>query len=497
MNERGLVEVPENAVRDETLAFGLTAPQLGICGLAVGFGALLNLAPLWLPIKLVVLLIVVAPILLAAILPIRGEPAYRWIVRAIRYRRGRRTWHASLEQLPDKPQLSDARDDVLAGGQKTVSRRTAMRWRVWSVRSTPVETAPYAASAIGGTQASPVPDVGVSTGQEGRPMAEQAARLRIVGSDEDRSPEGEPPDDDGEARERPLAIPHVLPGLRLVSVLGFAGGTGKTTLTLEIATLIAARARIRPIDGDEQGVRVLILDAARVASAVGLRLGLEPAALSAAWSHRIWREPSAVGELAKQSRWQADVVTLPPHPQLAERDGQGGEPGQPAFGILEADALLEGAQRAGYHLVVADLGSVLEDGHRQLIDQADLVLGIIRPTLESLPDIFRLASVLRAQGMGRKLGFIANAADDDTEIRRLAHEVDVPLLGRIPPDPAFTTAADRGEPAWSFSSSVASSIADAARAAWPLLPESDGQARPRRSLLRVARDAVPAPGSER
>ena len=172
-------------------------------------------------------------------------------------------------------------------------------------------------------------------------------------------------------------------------------------------------------------------------------------------------------------------------------------PGQPAFGVLEADALLEGAQRAGYHLVVADLGSVLEDGHRQLIDQSDLVLGIIRPTLESLPDIFRLASVLRAQGMGRKLGLIANAADDDTEIRRLAHEVDVPLLGRIPPDPAFTTAADRGEPAWSFSSSLAGPIADAARAAWPLLPESRAQARPRRSLLRIARDAVPAPGSER
>ena len=139
-------------------------------------------------------------------------------------------------------------------------------------------------------------------------------------------------------------------------------------------------------------------------SAAGLRLDSEPAALSAAWSHRIWREPSAVGELAKQSRWQADVLTLPPHPQLAERDGQG-DPGQPAFGALEADALLEGAQRAGYHLVVADLGSVLEDGHRQLIDQSDLVLGIVRPTLESLPDVFRLASVLRAQGMGRKLGW--------------------------------------------------------------------------------------------
>ncbi len=31
MNERGLVDVPENALRDEPIAFGLTAVQLGIC----------------------------------------------------------------------------------------------------------------------------------------------------------------------------------------------------------------------------------------------------------------------------------------------------------------------------------------------------------------------------------------------------------------------------------------------------------------------------------
>ena len=57
MTERGLVEVPENAVRDEPLAFGLTASQLLLCGAAVGIGALLNLVPLWLPAKLVLVLV--------------------------------------------------------------------------------------------------------------------------------------------------------------------------------------------------------------------------------------------------------------------------------------------------------------------------------------------------------------------------------------------------------------------------------------------------------
>ena len=62
MNERGLVDVPENAVRDEPIAFGLTAVQLGICAIAVVVAAILNVLPIWEPIRLVL----VGPICLAA-----------------------------------------------------------------------------------------------------------------------------------------------------------------------------------------------------------------------------------------------------------------------------------------------------------------------------------------------------------------------------------------------------------------------------------------------
>ena len=47
MNDRGLVEVPENAIRDEPIAFGLTGVQLGICGAAVLVAAVINLLPVW------------------------------------------------------------------------------------------------------------------------------------------------------------------------------------------------------------------------------------------------------------------------------------------------------------------------------------------------------------------------------------------------------------------------------------------------------------------
>lgn len=475
MTERGLVEVPENAVRDEPLAFGLSASQLLLCGAAVGIGALLNLVPLWLPAKLALVLVGVGPVVLAAILPVRGEPAYRWVVRAIRFWRGSRTWRAVLLPVPDKSEISEPVQDPGsahqegAGADMAITRLGARDERVDAA----ADVAPRA--------------------QEHGRMGERTVRLRVVDPDDDPGSAPDETESASEAPARPSAIPHVVAGLRVTAVLSFAGGVGKTTLAVEIATLVAARARIRSMEGTEQAVRVIVLDAARTASAVGLRLGLDPAALSAAWSHRIWRDPSAIEDLARPTRWGVDVLTLPPHPQLTERDGQA-DAGAGVFGAVEADALLEGAQRAGYHLLVADLGGILEEGHRQLIDQADVVLGVIRPTLESLPDVFRLATVLRGQGMGRKLGIVANGADDDAEVKRLAREVDVPLLGRVGADSVFTVAADRGEPAWSIAPARTGELVGVARAAWPLLSDGPSRMTRRRSVLRAVRDAMPAPG---
>jgi len=53
-----LVEVPENALIEERIAFGLTAPQLGILAVAGLAAAALNLLPLWAVAKVLVILLV-------------------------------------------------------------------------------------------------------------------------------------------------------------------------------------------------------------------------------------------------------------------------------------------------------------------------------------------------------------------------------------------------------------------------------------------------------
>jgi cellulose biosynthesis protein BcsQ len=466
MTRDGLVEVPENALVDEHIAFGLTASQLAIATGAVLFAAALNLLPLSPPLKVVLILMVSGPVALAAVLPIRGEPAYRWLLRAVGYWRSRKVWRA--EVVPAV---------TAASAEEVASKRLVMEHVVQEAQT--VEENPLgsggpaadngrvAASALAAP--SPPPSLaarGPSTAKEHKPMDGSPARLRLL------EPEASGSDSEEAARreeiERPPSVPYVLPGPRLVCFLSFVGGVGKTTLAVESATYIADRARFRTPDGVTLPVRALLIDAARLSAAVGLRLGIEADDLSKAWTYRDWADPGTALNARVRSRHKVDMITLPPHPQLAGLEPALAEDGGDEFRAAEANSLLDAARAAGYQLVVADLGGVLEDGHRVLLKEAAVVVGVVRPTLESLPDVLRLANHLRNVGFARKLVIVANQCDDDTELRRFARDADVPLVAAVPPSPLFTAAADRQEPAWRSDPQLADALLPLARTVWPL-----------------------------
>lgn len=467
MNERGLVEVPENAIRDDPIAFGLTAPQLGICAVAVVVGAVLNLLPLPGPIRLVLVLLGAGPIIVAAILPVRGEPAYRWLVRAVRHLRGRRVWQATL-LVPDKSQLS-GQADAQRSHDGVVMRRTTQSFLL---RGGSLEADDGSRQLPRPTQAPGTDDEEAASEapsvMEPAPMQIGAARLKLLRPSDAGSGDPGPVVSDREELERPPAIPHVLSGLRVVGVMSFAGGVGKTTLAVEVATLIASRARYRSIDGDEQRLGVLLLDASRTSPACALRLGLDGEPVSRSRAPRAWSEPGAFEAARETTRWATDLVTLAPHPLVVGRDAAD-------FRARDAQIILDEAQRAGYQLLVADLGTVHEEGQRHLIDQASLVLAVVRPTIESLPDLLRVAEYVRTLAMGRKLAVVANMADDDATIRRLAAEADVPIVALIPSTPGVVTAGDRGEPAWHTDPAFEQALQPIANAVWPLMAGSRGR----------------------
>jgi Mrp family chromosome partitioning ATPase len=283
---------------------------------------------------------------------------------------------------------------------------------------------------------------------------------------------------------------------RVVAVLGM-GGVGKTTLAVEVASLIAARARYRTLDGDELPLRVLLLDASRVtAGAAGIRLGLDGEAISKASNPARWHHPRSVEDLVVPTKSGVDLALAPAHPMTLGPELQP-EPERELFRADHVDDFLDGAREAGYQLLVVDLGSHLEDGHRHLIDRADLVLGVIRPTLESLPDVHRLASVLRGMAAGRKLTLVANLADDDGPVRGHAHEYEVAVAGAVPMSASFVTACERGEPAWTLDAGLEPAIRGVAATVWPLLSDGSTSSHDRGLLSSARRLATLGRGSER
>ena len=456
MTRDGLVELPENALVEERIAFGLTAPQLAIVAAAVLLAGALNLLPLWAPLKALLILVLSGGIAAAAALPIHGEPAYRWIVRAARYWRSPKTWRAAV-RLVSKPTVSgDAIDEHDTVEEHVPKLIESPAHNEWSAASTIVAPPPPVA----------LPATASSVPEEQRPMDGSPVRLRLIRPEHPAPDSGAAPL--GEEQERPPSIPYVLPTPRVACFVSFVGGVGKTTLAVETAALIASHARYRTADGAAHAVRVLLLDASRLSAAAGLRLGVGPEALSRAWSRRDWSDPRVVRDARATTDAHVDVITLPPHPQLAGHERQLSEAVSEEFEPPGADAVRNGAHDAGYQMVLVDLGTVLEPGHRRLLDMADVVVGIVRPTLESLPDVLRLTSYLRALDMGRKLVLVANQCDEDAELRALAREAGVPLVATVPVSPAFTAAADRHRPASQSDPRLRSAILPLARCIWPL-----------------------------
>ena len=470
----GLVEVPENALVEERIALGLTAPQLAIVTGAVLLAAALNLAPVWAPLKILLILLLPGPVALAAVLSIRGEPAYRWLLWAAHFWRSPKAWRAAVVDNAsvgvDKRLVSggvvDHGDDS-TDQEAAVHRSTTIEAHELGAVESGADNGSAATSGLAASSPAPQPAAHRSlTPEESQPMDGTPVRLRMIEPGES----GPVPDDDHprEEPERPPSVPFVLPGPRLVCFLSFVGGVGKTTLAVEAATYIANRARYRTADGETLPVRALLIDAARMSAAVGLRLGIGADDLSKAWTYRDWTAPDAALDARVRSRHGVDLITLPPHPQLAGLERSTAEDGADEFRAPEANSLLEAARIAGYQLVVADLGSVLEDGHRVLLKEAAVVVGVVRPTLESLPDVLRVANHLRNIGFARKLVIVANQCDDDTELRRFAHDADVPLVAAVPPSPLFVTAANRQEPAWRLDPQLAAALLPVARTIWPL-----------------------------
>lgn len=488
MNDRDdLVEIPEYALGEERIAFGLTAPQLAILVAAGLLVAALNLLPLWAPLKVILILALAGPPTLAAVLSISGEPAYRWLLRAVRYWRSPKLWRPAVitlqpERIASKPPVSGGVED---GDDSPIDARAPVRGVNTSDALEIGEVGAEADNAGAATSKLGAPSSPLSPAARGPSAAEERAGMdaNVIRLHPDQPDPTEVEPDLAPPGEQPTpspSLPYVFPLPRLVCLLSFAGGVGKTTLAVELATYLAANARYRGADEEAHPVEVLLIDAARLAPAAGLRLGLSARALSEAWRWVDRRDAEAVAGTVRPVVEHLSLLTIPPDPTFL-----GAEPGGPPeaeFTATHAAVVVDAARHAGSVLAIADLGTRLEPGHVRLIELAELVIGVVRPTVESLPDLYRLTEWLRRAGVGRKLAFAANQCEDDGEVQTIAREVGAPLLGTIPTSNALALAGERGEAGWPQDPLLATALERLAGALWPMAARS----RARASIARLA-----------
>ena len=158
-----------------------------------------------------------------------------------------------------------------------------------------------------------------------------------------------------------------------------AGGTGRTTLAVEAAALLAVRGRVAAATG-ARGARVALLDLARRYPTVGLRLGLAaPTGTPGLVAH-------ATGLVVGVVRRRRPVR----------------EAGAPAVRLEEVRA------QSGADIVVVDFDCDVGEACNALLACCDQLLVTVTATPGGVVDAYRSTALLRGLGLRDRVGHVAN-----------------------------------------------------------------------------------------
>jgi cellulose biosynthesis protein BcsQ len=204
---------------------------------------------------------------------------------------------------------------------------------------------------------------------------------------------------------------------RVVGFFSLAGGTGRTTLAVEVATILAVRGRSAHATGTA-GPRVALLDLARRNPSVGLRLGM-PA--PSPGSHPLVAHGSGL------------VVGLAAASSLP-RDGDE---------AARTAALIDSPECAAADFVIVDFDCDLGDLCIGVLRRCDQVLVTLTPTASGVVDAYRSTAFLRRIGLRDRIGHVANRWRPGVDIGEAMDDLGGVIVAQIPEDPALADAARR------------------------------------------------------
>ena len=228
-------------------------------------------------------------------------------------------------------------------------------------------------------------------------------------------------------RARP-APPRAAPGrsgARRLVFYSLKGGTGRTTLSTEVAAWLASCG---------SGDCVLVdcdLRSASVAGRLGLaHSGFVDYAVSPPDDRR-------VDEFLVQHASGLRVLLGPAKPA---------DPCWPVTPAVLREVLRE-LDLGGARTVVVDVSAELSDVTRAALRAADDVMIVVVPTATGIQDAYRTTELLRALGLRDRLRYVVNRARHAVDVSVAMHDLGGDIIAEIPEDPALVDAENRHSPA--------------------------------------------------
>ncbi len=198
----------------------------------------------------------------------------------------------------------------------------------------------------------------------------------------------------------------------VVGFFSLAGGTGRTTLAVEVAALLAVRGRAAGAAG-ATARRVALVDLARRNPCAGLRLGM-PA-------------PSRPRLAAHETGL---LVGLAPATLPGDIDG------------APSQQLVESLDHAAADIVIVDFDCDLGELCRALLERCDQVLVTMTPTAGGVVDAYRSTALLRRLGLRQRLAHVVNRSRPGVELGEVLGDLTATIVAEIPDDRALTDAGD-------------------------------------------------------
>ncbi len=283
----------------------------------------------------------------------------------------------------------------------------------------------------------PPPDLGVAGGA----VLEARAAARI------RDPGG------GGPLDLWAAAPTTLRATRRITFFSLAGGTGRTTLAVEVAGLLASRAAAPwPAPG------VALLDLDLLSPRASIRLGVP---LLTGWAEAVSELPMRGGLERLLSvlpsglrvvpgpapvplpRWDGGPLPLSPAAAWDATVGGALPDGgwQPDRSLLpRLSCLVTEMERQGCDTLILDVPAGLGPVTRWALDAAHDIVVVLTPTAGGVQDAYRSTEALRRLGLARKLRYAVNRSCGDHPFAEAMGDLGGSIAAEVPEDPALERA---------------------------------------------------------